>query len=89
MQADCARRLRWSPLFAAVAVLVFLVGPPLTRSQPKVDADKPKENTPSSYDQIAPVLLGWESFQDVLAKDKADKEAVMADTPVMVGKTPG
>ena len=32
----------------------------------------------SSYDQIAPALLGKESFQAVMAKDKADKAAVMA-----------
>jgi cytochrome c peroxidase len=32
----------------------------------------------SSYDQVAPVLLGKETFQDRMAKDKADKPAVMA-----------
>ena len=37
-----------------------------------------QEDTPSSYDQIAPVLLGKGSFQDVMTKDKADKPAVMA-----------
>jgi cytochrome c peroxidase len=40
-------------------------------------ADEPMANK-SSYDQIAPVLLGKESFQAVMAKDKADKPAVMA-----------
>jgi cytochrome c peroxidase len=79
MQGEYRRRLRsWSPWFAVIAVLVTFVSPSLTRSQPKADADKPKDNAPSSYDQIAPVLLGKESFQDVLAKDKADKDAVMA-----------
>ena len=34
--------------------------------------------SPSSYDQIQPVLLGKESFQSVMKKDKADKPAVMA-----------
>ena len=28
----------------------------------QVDGDKPKDTTPSSYDQITPVLLGKESF---------------------------
>jgi cytochrome c peroxidase len=32
----------------------------------------------SSYDQLAPVLLGQETFQDRVAKDKADKPAVDA-----------
>jgi cytochrome c peroxidase len=40
-------------------------------------ADDPMASK-SSYDQIAPVLLGKESFQAVMAKDKADKPAVMA-----------
>src|SRR5437762_1933370 len=35
-------------------------------------------STKSSYDQLAPVLLGKGSFQSVMAKDKADKPAVMA-----------
>ncbi|HJZ58394.1 MAG TPA: hypothetical protein VKE74_25860, partial [Gemmataceae bacterium] len=38
---------------------------------------QPAPGTKSSYDQIAPVLLGKGTFQDVLAKDKADKPAVM------------
>ncbi|MDG3004340.1 cytochrome B6 [Paludisphaera mucosa] len=32
----------------------------------------------SSYDQLAPVLLGKETFQDVVARDKAEKAAVAA-----------
>jgi cytochrome c peroxidase len=32
----------------------------------------------SSYDQIAPILQGKETFQDRMTKDKADKPAVMA-----------
>jgi cytochrome c peroxidase len=56
------------PGFVISAVLLSLVVPSVGRSQ----------STPSSYDQIAPVLLGKESFQAVMAKDKADKESVMA-----------
>ncbi len=56
------------PGLVVSAVLLSLVVPSVGRSQ----------STPSSYDQIAPVLLGKESFQAVMAKDKADKEAVMA-----------
>jgi cytochrome c peroxidase len=39
---------------------------------------QPPASPPSSYDQIAPVLLGKESFQTVMARDKANKAAVMA-----------
>jgi cytochrome c peroxidase len=37
-----------------------------------------KDAAPSSYDQIAPVLLGKVDFQAVMAQDKADKAGVMA-----------
>src|SRR5580658_7883502 len=59
------------PGLAVSVVLVSLMVPSLARSQSK-------DATPSSYDQIAPVLLGKESFQAVMARDKADKDAVMA-----------
>ena len=65
---------------SVLAFLVLMIAPSLARpqSQAQADGDKRKENTPSSYDQIAPALLGRESFQAVMAKDKADKESVMA-----------
>ena len=79
MQADYGKRIRrWSPWVAALAALVFLAVPSMTRSQSKANGDKPNANTSSSYDQIAPVLLGKETFQEVLTRDKADKESVMA-----------
>jgi len=76
-------RTRIGRRLAGISVLAFLVlmiAPSLARpqSQAQADGDRPKENTPSSYDQIAPALLGRESFQAVMARDKADKEAVMA-----------
>jgi cytochrome c peroxidase len=72
------RICRWLPWLAVPAVLVCLVIPGLTWSQAKPDNDKPKDTAPSSYDQIAPVLLGQETFEARMAKDKADKPAVMA-----------
>jgi cytochrome c peroxidase len=43
------------------------------------ETEKPKGNTvPSSYDQIQPVLLGKESFEDVMRRDKAAKPEIMA-----------
>ena len=58
-------------------LLLILVSPSLT--QPRTAADKEKDKTPpkTSYDQIAPVLIGQESFKSVVAKDKSDKPAVM------------
>ena len=71
------RRLAGISVFA---FLVLMIAPSLARPQTQAQANggKSKENTPSSYDQIAPALLGRESFQAVMARDKADKEAVMA-----------
>ena len=66
---------------AGLCVLVIVAAlalPSRTQSQPGAEASKTKDATPSSYDQIAPVLLGKESFQAVMARDKADKESVMA-----------
>ena len=75
MQGDDRKR---SGPFAFIAALMLLAVPSLTRSQPKPDGDKPAEIGSSSYDQIAPVLLGNKTFQDVMTKDKGDKESVMA-----------
>jgi cytochrome c peroxidase len=61
-----------------VSITVFWSAAARAQVQGQNDAGKPKDPVLSSYDQIAPVLLGKESFQDVLAKDKAGKAAVMA-----------
>ncbi len=77
MQADQRSRIgRRLPRLAAVVFLASFMAPEWARSQPP--DDKPKDITPSSYDQIAPVLVGKDSFPAVMAKDKADKESVMA-----------
>ncbi len=77
MRADRKRRFsRKLPGFVVVVSLASLLVPARARCQPV--QDKPTGPTASSYDQIAPVLLGKESFQAVMAKDKADKESVMA-----------
>src|SRR5205809_6947466 len=70
-----ARLFRWLPWLAVCALVLYLVSPSLTQQGPKPPAEK--TTVPSSYDQIAPVLLGQESFQAVLAKDKAAKPGVM------------
>src|SRR5437899_9527086 len=79
MQTDTKGRIwRWLPWLLVPTGLALLAVPTLTRSQPRPDGDKPKDAAPSSYDQIAPVLLGKDSFQAVMARDKADKDSVMA-----------
>ncbi len=79
MRADEKRRVwRLLPWLVVPAILVCLAIPGLTRSQPKPDENKAKETPSTSYDQIAPVLLGKVTFEAMVAKDKADKPAVMA-----------
>jgi cytochrome c peroxidase len=68
---------RWLPLLVVPISLAILAAPSQTRPPSKEDNDEAK-SVPSSYDQIAPVLLGKESFQAVLARDRGDKAAVMA-----------
>jgi cytochrome c peroxidase len=67
---------RWLPWLAGCAILLPLVGPSLTQSEEptKKRADVGK----TSYDQISPVILGQESFEKMMAKDKEDKPGVEA-----------
>jgi len=79
MQSESKKRI-WRGLacLAVLAVLAFMVVPPLLQSQPQADGDKPKKDVgKSSYDQIPPVLLGQETFATVMERDKAGKVAVM------------
>ena len=64
-----SRNGRWLLGWLHLAILALLLTVP-TASQ--------GQETPSSYDQIAPVLQGKESFEAVISRDKAGKEAVMA-----------
>src|SRR5690349_21308466 len=85
MQPLNDRRIRrWVSWMAVPVVLAFLVTAAL--SQNKKDAEKarkpaePPQAPPNktSYDQVAPALLGQVTFQEMMARDKADKPAVMA-----------
>jgi cytochrome c peroxidase len=66
---------RWlaAALLSGACLLVFLSAQP-SRTQPKPKGDVGK----TSYDQISPVILGQESFEQMMTKDKAGKDAVMA-----------
>jgi cytochrome c peroxidase len=63
------RRTCW----IVVATMALVLAGPVT-----LHAQEPKGAVPSSYDQVSPVLQGKQSFQAMMAKDKADKEGVMA-----------
>jgi cytochrome c peroxidase len=85
MQAPSTKRLHWFRWFAIAAGLGLLIAPPwLSRSAPAANgAETPPGSTPdargkTSYDQIAPPLLGQQTFDEVMARDKADKPVVMA-----------
>jgi cytochrome c peroxidase len=73
------RRSRHHRTGLVIGVFVAaLAHPSRAQSQPGEDANKPKDVGASSYDQVAPVLLGKESFQTVMARDKAEKEPTVA-----------
>ena len=64
-------------LYARIAVIASAL---LAGSLPAQDRDSaPPQKGATSYDQISPALLGKESFQDVMAKDKAGKAAISYD----------
>jgi cytochrome c peroxidase len=69
------RAWRWLPGLAILAVLGFLLPQTWPR---RVEGEAKPGQAPSSYDQIAPVLLGQGTFEQVMARDKADKAGVMA-----------
>jgi cytochrome c peroxidase len=75
------RRIRIGRRYSSLAILTFIGSVALSALNlcpSRVDADEPQGSVDSSYDQIAPVLLGKESLRAVMAKDKVDKPAVMA-----------
>ncbi|MCI0464430.1 MAG: cytochrome B6 [Gemmataceae bacterium] len=68
----------WLLALGGCALLFALVHPYLAVSQ-GTGAQPPKGSVgKTSYDQISPVILGQESFANMLAKDKASKAAIMA-----------
>jgi len=73
VRADRNKSL-WLPRVVVGTIVLGWGGAAMLQSQPP---DKPAEAPKSSYDQIAPALVGQQSFADMMAKDKADKPAVM------------
>lgn len=72
------RNGNWLPWMAFLVVVMTLAIPSLSRSQSKDGDAPPRDVGKSSYDQIAPVILGQETFMQVLTRDKAGKDGVMA-----------
>jgi cytochrome c peroxidase len=69
--------VRW-PLWLMLTGCVAAVMPVLNRPAVAQERATPGEPPPkTSYDQVAPVLLGQKSFADVMAQDKGDKPGVM------------
>src|SRR5688572_26251286 len=63
-------------LFGAVGIGLlawFVAGPATQSQQPEPPKKKSGAVGKTSYDQIAPVILGQETFAERLAKDKAGK----------------
>jgi cytochrome c peroxidase len=75
---------RWLAGLLVLVVGAGLIGlwavrPPQAAGQDtKTDKLSEKGPAPSSYDQVSKVLLGEETFQAMMQKDKADKEKVNA-----------
>jgi cytochrome c peroxidase len=87
MHASSKNRLSWVRWFvfgsvaasiAACFGLALAQQPARTKSAGKASAPKAAARGKTSYDQVSPVLLGQQSFAEMMAKDKADKPEVVA-----------
>ena len=72
-QINRRRLSRFLPWFVFGGILVFAAGQAWSQSR----AEPPPQDSKSSYDQVSPVLLGQVTFEEMMAKDKAGKEAVI------------
>jgi cytochrome c peroxidase len=68
-------RSRWLLWFCVLGLALYAARP----SRPEDNRpDLQKGPLPSSYDQVSKVLLGEETFEAMMQKDKADKAGIMA-----------
>src|SRR6266545_6785583 len=72
------RRWAWLGALGGCALLFALVHPFLTPSDAGDPKPKKADIGKTSYDQISPVIIGQETFAAMVAKDKANKPAVIA-----------
>jgi cytochrome c peroxidase len=68
------RILRPLPWLLLSSVIVIAAGKVLSQSR----AEPPSSDSKSSYDQVSPVILGQQSFEAMMAKDKAAKDSITA-----------
>ncbi len=79
MQPCTWGRIRgWLLGLAGCGLVLYLVSPSPTQPGPGPGKGKKADVGKTSYDQIAPVILGEETFAQVMARDKAGKDAIMA-----------
>ncbi len=76
-KARIRRYLPWLCCLATLAGLAVAADPKLPRPKEKAPGEA-KGDQPTSYDQIAPVLVGKDTFAAVMARDKAAKAGIMA-----------
>ncbi len=68
------RIIRSLPWLVLSGLIVVAAGKALSQSK----TDPPASDSKSSYDQVSPVLLGKQTFQEMMASDKAAKDATSA-----------
>src|SRR4051812_10457578 len=71
MHATTTKRFRWLTRVAVTAALIMTAAS-------RLSAQAQETRGKTSYDQIAPALLGQETFSAVMAKDKTDKAEVLS-----------
>src|SRR5262245_26118411 len=74
----------WLLGIAGCGLVLYLASPSATQPDPGPGKGKKADVGKTSYDQIAPVILGEGTFADVMAKDKANKDAVMAKAKALL-----
>ncbi|HEV3384797.1 MAG TPA: cytochrome B6 [Gemmata sp.] len=73
-QINRRRLSQFLPWLALGGIIAFATGQVWSQSRTNL----PPMDSKSSYDQISPVLLGKETFEGMMAKDKAAKDGVTA-----------
>jgi cytochrome c peroxidase len=73
-----APRTNLSLVALACGLVLSALGAPAVQAQDQPNGDAAGQKGATSYDQIAPALLGKESFEEMMTRDKAGKAAIVA-----------
>jgi cytochrome c peroxidase len=68
---------RWRPWLTTTIAIAVLAAPALIWSRPRQEGKEAKPTAPSSYDQIAPALVGQDTFEAMRERDMAGKKKIM------------